>query len=181
MANIQLTPAMTEQEERAVQNSNNNYVINNVAYAQTAGAATTQAVTDNSTKLATTAFIKLVLLSIHPIGDIKMSTVNVNPSTYIGGTWVAWGTGKVPVGVDTVQTEFNTVEKTGGVKTAVAEVEPHTHLLNMPQGSSGSSIGYVISGGADNNGYGVTQSSGSVGSHNNLQPYITCYMWKRTA
>ena len=28
--------------------------------------------------------------------------------------------------------------------------------------------------------YGVADDGGDI-SHNNLQPYITCYMWKRTA
>ena len=43
-----------------------------------------------------------------------MTAENTNPSTYLGGTWVAWGAGKVPVGVDTTDTDFATVEKTGG-------------------------------------------------------------------
>ena len=51
---------------------------------------------------------------IYPIGSIYLSVNNVNPSSVFGGTWEAWGSGKVPVGVDTTQTEFNTVEKTGG-------------------------------------------------------------------
>ena len=33
-----------------------------------------------------------------------------------GGTWVAWGAGRVPVGVDTTDTDFDTVEETGGTK-----------------------------------------------------------------
>ena len=37
-------------------------------------------------------------------------------SAALGGGWVSWGAGRVPVGVDTTQTEFNTVGKTGGAK-----------------------------------------------------------------
>lgn len=50
------------------------------------------------------------------------------------GTWVAWGAGRVPVGVDTAQTEFNTVEKTGGEKThtlATNEMPRHNHMLGQ--------------------------------------------------
>ena len=42
-----------------------------------------------------------------------METTNTNPATYLGfGTWISWGAGKVPVGVDTADTDFATVEKT---------------------------------------------------------------------
>ena len=58
-----------------------------------------------------------------------MSVKNTNPSTFFGGTWVAWGTGRVPVGVDTADTNFATVEKTGGSNT-------HTHS----QGATGSTV-----------------------------------------
>lgn len=61
--------------------------------------------------------IKQYILASHPIGSIEINISGANPSTYLGGTWVAWGTGKVPVGVNTNDTDFNTVEKTGGNKT----------------------------------------------------------------
>lgn len=54
---------------------------------------------------------------IYPIGSIYMSVNNVNPSTYFGGTWVAWGSGRVPVGVDTSDSNFDTVEKSVGCNT----------------------------------------------------------------
>lgn len=63
------------------------------------------------------ALIKQYILASHPIGSIEINISGANPSTYLGGTWVAWGTGKVPVGVNTSDTDFNTVEKTGGSKT----------------------------------------------------------------
>lgn len=34
----------------------------------------------------------------NPVGHIRMETTNTNPSTYLGfGTWVLWGSGRVPV------------------------------------------------------------------------------------
>lgn len=45
----------------------------------------------------------------NPIGHIRMETTNTNPATYLGfGTWISCG----PVGVDTADTDFATVEKT---------------------------------------------------------------------
>lgn len=130
---------------------------------------------------------------IYPIGSIYMSVNGVNPSTIFGGTWASWGSGRVPVGVDTSQTEFNTVGKTGGAKThtlTVDEMPSHTHtsidrMLLWDAGKTGmfgtvgtSGTQYVQSSGW---GGSVVNNTGGGQAHNNLQPYICVYMWKRTA
>ena len=117
-----------------------------------------------------------------------MSVVNTNPSTYLGGTWVAWGSGRVPVGVDTNQTEFDTVEETGGSKThtlTVAQLPGHTH--DVPSKQTAGNVSATEGERANAGGTGSwasynnkTSSTGSGEAHNNLQPYITCYMFKRT-
>lgn len=153
----------------------------------------------------------------YPVGKIIMSTTNTNPSTYLGfGTWELWGSGRVPVGVDTEQTEFNSSEKEGGEKTHtlnVTEIPTHSHLVqggtsydgshthrvpfNLSDKESPGYIDYFNYGGYDYASfYPITQPGGGSHSHtmnfvsqntggglahNNLQPYITCYMWKRTA
>lgn len=63
---------------------------------------------------------------IWPVNSIYINTVNVNPSTFLGGVWVPFATGRTIVGVDTGQTEFNTPEKSGGHK----ELQSHAHGLN---------------------------------------------------
>lgn len=118
---------------------------------------------------------------VYPIDSIYMSVSDANPSTLFGGTWVAWGTGRVPVGIDGTQTEFDTVEKTGGHK----KMQKHKHVKATVKDSAGA---------ADTNGAYWAGASGSfpitgdiftgetgTGDSENLQPYITCYMWKRTA
>lgn len=116
---------------------------------------------------------------IYPIGSIYLSVNETNPSKYFGGTWVAWGTGRVPVGVDTTQTEFSTVEKTGGSKYLQAHI--HGAALGAPNGytpNGGSHwlAEYISS--ASNSAYIKSTGDGDSG---NLQPYITCYMWKRVS
>lgn len=80
--------------------------------------------------------------------------------------------GKIPVGLDASQTEFDTIGETGGEKThqlTVPELPAHTHTV--PRLDS-----FATNGGSSNNtSQSGTQNSGSTGSdqaHNNLQPYI---------
>lgn len=122
---------------------------------------------------------------IYPVGSIYISVNNTNPSNYFGGTWVAFGTGKTIVGVDTSQTEFNSVEKTGGAKTVTLSVDnlpSHNHgIINKFTGwvSSNAHVNWTGSGQGYTVADGAYQGGGQ--AHNNLQPYITTYMWKRTA
>lgn len=127
------------------------------------------------------------------VGDILISTSSANPSdTFEGTTWVAWGAGRVPVGRDSGQTEFDTVEETGGHKL----LQSHTHNMRYAVQGSGGGVNniYGMPYNASANGSVVTQSgepatSGELrtgvlangsGNAQNLQPYIVAYMWKRT-
>ena len=58
--------------------------------------------------------IQEIWKKIYPVGSIYFSVNNTNPGTLFGGTWVAWGSGRVPVGVNSSNDNFNKVEKTGG-------------------------------------------------------------------
>nr|DAG11438.1 MAG TPA: Baseplate structural protein [Bacteriophage sp.] len=139
-----------------------------------------------------TDLTKQLFLLMHRVGDIIFSTSDENPSTIYGGTWVAWGKGQVPVGVDTSDSDFNTVEKTGGEKEhtlTVGEMPSHSHIqtwngnIMVGGGSGGESTNgsYLNEGGNGTYPATLTNNVGNSHSHNNLQPYITCYMWKRIA
>lgn len=131
-----------------------------------------------------TDLTKQLFLLMHRVGDIIFSTSDENPSTIYGGTWVAWGKGQVPVGVDTSDSDFNTVEKTGGEKEhtlTVDEMPSHKHDFGQQFATTSSlsgEYGYYIIAGTQTD---VIKNTGGNQPHNNLQPYITCYMWKRTA
>ncbi|MBR3353390.1 hypothetical protein IKG49_02240 [Candidatus Saccharibacteria bacterium] len=133
------------------------------------------------------------------VGQIIMSTTldtAAKVKAVYGGTWVAWGAGRVPVGVDANDTDFSTIQKTGGAKThALTNAQlpklSGTMQTSVPDGFSTSGI---ISGNnwsqtksdtASKTGrstiYGFKIDIGGDQAHNNLQPYITCYMWRRTA
>ena len=96
-----------------------------------------QAATSDANKYTTVQEVKEMM---HPVGSIYMSTSSTNPSSLFGGTWVAWGSGRVPVGVNTSDGNFNTVEKTGGESThklTVAEMPSHTHTFTGRAVTSG--------------------------------------------
>lgn len=125
---------------------------------------------------------------MYPVGSIYMSTSSTNPSSLFGGTWIAWGAGRVPVGINTSDSNFNSVEKTGGEAThklTINEMPAHKHIAGYKRADSYGSGSLDASYWANYTDLGVTGSynTSSVGgdvAHNNLQPYITCYMWKRT-
>lgn len=123
--------------------------------------------------------------ALYPVGSIYMSVNNTNPSTFFGGTWVSWGAGRVPVGVDANDTDFETVEKTGGEKThtlTVSEMPSHKHTVEaIGSGATQQELTAFNAGNTSGvDGYAGTDFTGGGQAHNNLQPYITCYMWKRT-
>ena len=131
-----------------------------------------------------------LLNKIYPVGSIYISVNSTNPGDFLGGTWVEFGQGKTLVGVNTSETEFNTVEKTGGEKThklAISEMPKHAHKFqgyyNTTSGSAYSQ--YILSrdriSGDPNSVPSSEEYVGGGGAHNNLQPYITVYFWKRTA
>lgn len=144
-----------------------------------------------------TWIVKQVMLAVYPVGTIYLSVESTNPGNRFGGTWVAWGAGRVPVGVDASQAEFNAVEKTGGNK-SVNLSHQHTESLGWDENSI--YLNYVDSNTTSGSGSVVVDvnsrrmtapseqthpgrfnlTSSSLDSTSLLQPYITCYMWKRT-
>ena len=172
------------------------------------------AISDLMNELQQVAEGKVTFASVYPVGSIYMSVVNTNPSELFGGTWVEWGKGRVPIGMNTSDSEFSTVEKTGGSKymqshthtftgTAVTVTGgAHSHTLPYPvlsaPGDDYEGESYAAPFGAYDpqseqveetypethshtfTAKGTLSSTGS-GNSQNLPPYITCYMWKRTA
>ena len=170
--------------------------------------ATTAFVTSADTTLQTT--LTAAIQALYPVGSVYMNaTNNTNPATLFGfGTWVAFGAGRVPVGFDSSNNLFNTAEETGGSYDAV--LVEHTHTVGTDSSLDGSfdtetsayngsgsfttDSGVVDDRAAANNEGSVKHSVTLDGSHShtlttegesgtnaNVQPYITVYMWKRTA
>jgi hypothetical protein len=175
-------------------------------------AAPTASVSTNTTQIATTAFVQAALQKLHPVGSIYINAgVTTNPATLLGfGTWVAFGAGRVMVGLNGGDPLFDSLEETGGSKNATLVIHAHTfsgttvgvgdHQHNSPDGVefpyySGTGIAatgptgartdeLTLTGpaGAHSHAFsGTTSAPGSSATNANLQPYITVAMWKRTA
>ena len=167
--------------------------------------AVTQSSANSSTAVATTAFVQAVLATLHPVGSIYINATNsTNPATLLGfGTWTAFGAGLVMVGFDSGNALFNTAEETGGSANAITVSHTHTATSTVTDPSHAHSytykanVGGTTAGGDPNSLTNTTSttasaltgisvatsiaSAGSSGTDANYQPYITVYMWKRTA
>jgi len=137
-----------------------------------------------------------------PVGSIFIAVVPTNPVILLGyGTWVAFGTGRVLVGINSGDGDFDAAEKTGGAKThqlTVDEMPVHTHVQDAHRhlidevresdvGTDTTQIARTEDAsstlGSDvytDYATAVNQNAGGNTAHNNLQPYIVVYMWKRT-
>ncbi|MGM9543585.1 MAG: phage baseplate protein [Romboutsia timonensis] len=141
---------------------------------------------------------KCTVVPYYRVGDLFLTTIATNPSNYLGGTWELFGPGKTLVCVDTSDSDFNTVKKTGGSK----YLQSHTHLMNSGGSHthtvkfdqlwslSGGTTSLATAPGGPYGGNGYVYSSGDHihtinytgdGNSGNLQPFITCYVWIRTA
>lgn len=79
---------------------------------------------------------------VYPVGCIYESTSSTNPSTlFTGTTWSAFGQGKMLVGLDSSDADFNSTSDTGGSKTVTlttANMPQHNHSFTGSSGNGGS-------------------------------------------
>ena len=135
--------------------------------------------------------------SLHPVNSIYLSMDSTNPNTLFGfGTWQLIGQGRTLVGVDTNDNDFKTAGKTGGSKThtmTVQELVPHKHKsMTLGIGNGGYKLdgGQAGAGqvGTETNYIGETTTvsldetkSAQAQAFSIMPPYITVYIWERTA
>ena len=164
----------------------------------------TQSAANNTTALATTAFVQAALSALYPVGAIYINaTSSTNPATSLGfGTWTAFGAGRVMVGFDSGNALFDVAEETGGSADAIVPTHTHTatstvtdpshnHTYTAPASGTlvnninGTNAGAVTANtGSASTGITVATSISTTGvsvTNANYQPYITVYIWKRVS
>jgi hypothetical protein len=163
-------------------------------FAPTASAGT------STNQIATTAFVTTAIQALYPVGSVYINaTSSTNPGTLLGfGTWTAFGAGRVMVGFNASDPLFDAAEETGGSKDAIVVSHTHTATVTDPghfhtydkasnkisfdPGAETFNSHTTTNTSTNTTGISVSNSTeGSSGTNANLQPYITVYMWKRTA
>ena len=135
--------------------------------------------------------VTATIVNAYPVGSLYMNASNAtNPATLLGfGTWTAFGAGRVLIGIDSSDTDFDSAEETGGSKThalTIGELASHNHTVGSNDSGTGTGGAAgnmeLVRDAGTGNGPAVTSSTtGDGDAHNNVQPYIVVYMWKRTA
>ena len=124
----------------------------------------------------------------YPIGRIilTMSSADNPNSIYKGQTWKLIAKGRTLVGIDENDPDFNEINKIGGEKKhtlTIEEMPKHNHNQSLTDNGNRSGwAGYdfrITSTSRDYNGSDLAQYSGGNKPHNNMPPYITCYIWQR--
>ena len=126
-----------------------------------------------------TSAIAQAKLDSNPIGTILTTISNVNPSNYLGGVWERFAQGRTVVGVD----EDDDVELMQTANNQGGSVNPltrHSHNIKRAGGSAQNAVGATINW-SDTTAVGVIQEAGDNTNHNNWQPFVTVYFWRRTA
>lgn len=123
-----------------------------------------------------------ILNLVCPIGKVEVFFDNNDHSNYLGFVWERTSIGKVPVGIDSSDTDFNTIGKTGGEKEhtlTIDEMPNHKHKLNFGNNSpgDGTALQYSSTEGSSS-AYDINGVGGNK-PHNILQPYEVMAFWKR--
>lgn len=125
-----------------------------------------------------------------PIKKIVIFNDNDDHSNYLGFTWERIASGKMLIGIDSTDTDFNTIGKVGGEKThtlTIDEMPQHNHKISRFINQKGFSTPFND----PNTGWGLknddvngvndimTTYSGGGQAHNNMPPYYVVAYWQR--
>lgn len=125
-----------------------------------------------------------IFLGVYPVGSIYLSLNSTNPSTYFGGTWEAIS-GRFLLGANSTY-KAGTTGGEATHKLTISEMPAHTHNAwqkNTSQLQTSEANALPTSTVWTKNLWNVdnfAKSTGGNQAHNNMPPYLSVYMWKRT-
>ena len=125
-----------------------------------------------------------IISAIFPIGSIVIKADNSDYSNWLGFTWERTLVGRVAVGIDSTDTDFDTIGETGGSKT----LQAHRHAIAQKNDAGDGGYGSMTTldianiGWSDKyNAFNYGTSETGTGNSGNLQPYQVVAYWKRVA
>lgn len=151
-------------------------VYNNTIYKNITGNYTTTSPAEDTTNWQQTTLLDIQ----YPIGKTELFYDNLDHSNYMGFTWERTAIGRAIVGIDSNDTDFNTLGKTGGSK----YLQQHSHAIGTyRQYGSGDATDSIKIGRTQDNADGATSNvstyGAGTGDSGNLQPYQVFAIWKR--
>lgn len=117
----------------------------------------------------------------YPVGAIYLSVIDANPAALFGGTWERIG-GRFLLGADSTYAAGSTGGEAAHQLTT-SEMPSHNHTLDDYSTTGGTTSSMTVQAN-DKKGYSGnvnTLCTGGNKAHNNMPPYLTVCMWKRTA
>ena len=135
--------------------------------------------------------VREILDAMYPVGSVYITADKNNPGNFIGGTWEQFGQGRTLIGEGTgndgsTSMSFTTNSQGGEYrhKLDISEMPKHDHGLALSSASQLQDVfNDVVSSDYTEN-YRVNNNSiynaGEDKPHNNIQPYVVTYFWKRT-
>lgn len=145
---------------------------------------------NNNTSQITTLHSMLAVYwkTLYPVGSIYISTsATFNPNTAWGGTWQQTASGRCLIGAN----DTYPLGSMGGESThtlTIEELPQHSHGIYGADTRDGNitldkaRFSYKDQGQTTSYISGIlgTELTGNNNAHNNMQPYLAVYMWKRT-
>ena len=138
---------------------------------------------------------------IYPVNSLYISTSSTSPASYFGGSWERYGTGRALISASDTDTDFK-AGTTGGSKTHELRVRLGNIYGLAGVSSTNSLSGISVDGGKTYSGFtnfnsrqtvesarGMDGSFGpmqvefyaAIGDLPTLDPYVSVYIWRRTA
>ena len=127
-----------------------------------------------------------LLAEAFPINKVEVFFDAEDHSNFLGFQWEMISQGKMPIGLNTSDTDFNSIGKTGGEKEVILtidQIQPHDHkdgkINDAIAANNGGRSAVIVH--KSESGTIPTTKTGGGQPHNNMPPYIVMAFWKRIA